>query len=51
MGGCAFSKNPVMDVIGHGKDAYVWIGDGSKTGHCFGHVTVDKLRAFLKKVK
>jgi hypothetical protein len=45
------TKKPVIDVIGHGKDAYAWIGNGHSPSVCFGHVNLNKLKAFLAAIK
>jgi hypothetical protein len=45
------TKKPVIDIVGHGKDAYAWIGDGREHGVCLGFVSVSRLKAFLAAIE
>lgn len=41
-------KPHVMEIVGRGPEAYVWIGEDGRGGKYFGSVPVAKLKDFLK---
>jgi hypothetical protein len=48
-GHTGISFTPIMEIVGRGDDAYVWIGNSEKTdGHCFGTILLKDLKKFLE---